>query len=563
MQKLRRRRRVGPSATTWLVPFLAATLALSLWLGYESLDAMRSHRFAAEQALRDYASMAAWEYSRLAQENLDDFLDIVLDEVPERVRSRGMPGPGVVRREMDDALRRLDCRCEELSESSIYFRLELKDGDAALQPDELDRATRERLRGRLIAATRGDRRSREVLLTAPAGVVLAEEPAVIAFSATRDSAGPHTAYGVIAPAHALSDLFAVWHRTGELLPPAIGGGMPNDSLLHVAVRAPAGATLFESAVAFPSSFPASDTIGERYASLVVEAWIRPDAAAHLIIGGLPRSKLPLTLALLVLTLGVGAAALFQIRRERQLARIRDDFISGVSHELRTPLAQIRLFAELEETGKLRTDVDRRRAIRVIHRESERLTHLVENILRFSRLRRAPSADVLLREEIGLSDTVAELLHGFAPLADAKEMRVRTAIEDGLAVVANRDALNQILVNLLDNAVKYGPRGQTITVQAERHERTARIAVLDEGPGIPPRDRRRVWEPYRRLERDVDARRSGTGIGLALVAELVGLQGGAAWVEDAPGGGARFVIELPAARSVPRAVADRRGQEVVA
>ena len=143
------------------------------------------------------------------------------------------------------------------------------------------------------------------------------------------------------------------------------------------------------------------------------------------------------------------------------------------------------------------------------------------------------------------------------------MQVRVAIEDGLAVVANRDALNQILVNLLDNAVKYGPRGQTITVQAGRHEGAARIEVLDEGPGIPPRDRHGIWEPYHRLARDVDARRSGTGIGLAVVSELVGLQGGAAWVEDAPAGGARFVVELPAARVAARAAPGPQPREVVA
>jgi signal transduction histidine kinase len=545
------------------VPFLAATLVLSLWLGYQSLDAMRSQRYAAEQALRDYASVAAWEYSRLAREDLGDFLDVVLDEVPSRVRRRSLPPPSIVRREMDDALRSLDCRCEALRESSAYFRLGLRDDDAAIQPALVDAAAVERLRAALREAAARGPRARMQLRTASAGDLLRAEPAVVGFAVTRDSVGPHTAYGFFAPARALRDLFERWHRTGELLPPAIGGGIPNDSLLHIAVRDPAGVTLFESAVSFPPSFPVQDTIGARYASLVVEVWTRPDAASHLIIGGLPRSKLPLTLTLLVLTLGVGAAALVQLRRERQLARIRDDFISGVSHELRTPLAQIRLFAELEETGKLRTVEERRRAIRVIHREAERLTHLVENILRFSRLRRAPSADVLLREEIPLADAVAELAHGFAPLAGVKGMQVRVAIEDGLAVVANRDALNQILVNLLDNAVKYGPRGQTITVQARRHEGAARIEVLDEGPGIPPRDRHGIWEPYRRLARDVDARRSGTGIGLAVVSELVGLQGGAVRVEDAPGGGARFVVELPAARVAARAPAGPPAREVVA
>ena len=180
---------------------------------------------------------------------------------------------------MDDALRSLDCRCEALRESSAYFRLGLRDGDAAIEPALVDAAAIERLRGKLREAAGGGGRAREQLLTAPAGALLGTDPAVVGFAVTRDSAGPHTAYGFFAPARALSDLFERWHRTGELLPPAIGGGMPNDSLLHIAVRDPTGATLFESAVSFPPSFPVQDTIGARYASLVVEVWTRPDAAS--------------------------------------------------------------------------------------------------------------------------------------------------------------------------------------------------------------------------------------------------------------------------------------------
>ena len=172
MRRLRRGGRTGAWGTTWLVPFLAATLLLSLWLGYQSLDAMRSQRYAAEQALRDYASVAAWEYSRLARENLGDFLDVVLDEVPSRVRRRSLPAPSIVRREMDDALRSLDCRCDALRESSAYFRRGLQDDDAAIQPALVDAAAVERLRATLREAVGGGGRAREQLLTAPAGLVV-------------------------------------------------------------------------------------------------------------------------------------------------------------------------------------------------------------------------------------------------------------------------------------------------------------------------------------------------------------------------------------------------------
>jgi signal transduction histidine kinase len=112
---------------------------------------------------------------------------------------------------------------------------------------------------------------------------------------------------------------------------------------------------------------------------------------------------------------------------------------------------------------------------------------------------------------------------------------------------DRDALRQILLNLLDNAVKYGPAGQTITVSSEVVGDRARISVEDQGPGIPHVDRLRVWEPYVRLNRDVESATGGSGIGLSVVRELVTLHGGRTRAEGGPSGGARVVIELPLAQ----------------
>jgi signal transduction histidine kinase len=255
------------------------------------------------------------------------------------------------------------------------------------------------------------------------------------------------------------------------------------------------------------------------------------------------------MALLVLTLGVGGAALFQIRRERELALLREDFVSGVSHELRTPLAQIRMFAELQDAGKLSSDDDRARASAVINREARRLTHLVENILQYSRLRRAPERG-LPEEAIRVGDVLDESVEAVAPLADSRRALLLVDGDRQAHALANRAALTQMLVNLLDNAIKYGPPGQTVGVSVEGRDDVVRFHIDDEGPGIPARDRQRVWEPYRRLERDVQSRLPGTGIGLAVVGRLARLHGGRAWVEDAPGGGARFVIELPRAPDPP-------------
>jgi signal transduction histidine kinase len=104
----------------------------------------------------------------------------------------------------------------------------------------------------------------------------------------------------------------------------------------------------------------------------------------------------------------------------------------------------------------------------------------------------------------------------------------------------------VLLNLLDNAAKYGPRGQTVRVGMCIRAFSARLSVADQGPGVPREERTRIWQPYRRLQRDVDAASGGSGIGLAVVRDLVEAHGGRVWVEDGDGGGARFVVELPGA-----------------
>jgi signal transduction histidine kinase len=129
------------------------------------------------------------------------------------------------------------------------------------------------------------------------------------------------------------------------------------------------------------------------------------------------------------------------------------------------------------------------------------------------------------------------------------MSVEGPVASGLPVMADRDALRQILLNLLDNAAKYGPVGQTITIgsgeaPAANGERV-RFWVEDQGPGIPAADRSRVWEPYVRLNRTAESITGGSGIGLAVVRELVILHDGSAWIEAAGvSGGARVVVELP-------------------
>jgi signal transduction histidine kinase len=269
--------------------------------------------------------------------------------------------------------------------------------------------------------------------------------------------------------------------------------------------------------------------------------VRPD----LVVGAPPqgpRSRLPLLLTVFGLTLALVCVAIVQLRRQQELVRLRDDFVSGVSHELRTPLAQIRLFSDLLDSGRLAAPEQRSRSVRIIAEEARRLSWLVENILHFSRAQRG--AGRVQPNPLLVAPLLREIVDAFAPLAREKSVTFSVEADEGVLARADPDALRQVMLNLLDNAVKYGPPGQTVRVRAELRGLALRIAVDDRGPGVPWEERRAVWEPYRRLARDAEGATGGSGIGLAVVKDLVELHGGRVGVGEVPGGGARFWIELP-------------------
>jgi signal transduction histidine kinase len=232
----------------------------------------------------------------------------------------------------------------------------------------------------------------------------------------------------------------------------------------------------------------------------------------------------------------------QLRREHELARLRADFTSSVSHELRTPLAQILLFGETLELGRVRSDADRRLAIETIVHEARRLMRMVDNVLHFARTSEGRVRLEPMPTELG--PLVESIAATFAPLAEERGSHVVTEIRESITVNVDSGAVRQIVLNLLDNALKFGPREQTVRLVLDRVDNRARIAVEDAGPGIPVVDRTRIWSPYVRLRRERSAAHEGSGIGLAVVKELAALHRGTAFVEDAPNGGARFVVEIP-------------------
>ncbi len=371
------------------------------------------------------------------------------------------------------------------------------------------------------------------------------EARLLAFVLARDSVGtPLAAYGYESePRTWLRPLLGRALREEPLLPPSLLRGLRNEQVLAVRLRDAAGHELYRSSPRFDGRYAATDTLAGRFGDLRVEAAVFPHLADRLLVGGLPRSRLPVLLALFALTVGLAIVALRQVKKQQQLARLRSDFVASVSHELRTPLAQIRWFAELLRMGKLRSAEERDRSLRIIDQEARRLTFLVENVLNFSRAGR--EAGRVTPEPLAITEEVREVVDNFLPLAQARRMRVATALEPGAVAMVDRASLRQILLNLLDNAVKYGPVGQTIQVGLARVGGRVRLSVEDQGSGIPEAQRERVWEPFYRAPHDVGTAVTGSGIGLSVVHDLMRLQQGRRWVETGAAGGARFVLEFPA------------------
>jgi signal transduction histidine kinase len=272
----------------------------------------------------------------------------------------------------------------------------------------------------------------------------------------------------------------------------------------------------------------------------VRVAINDTAADRLIIGGVPRSRLPALLALLAVSTSLLTIGAWQMHREQRLARMRVDFVRHASHELRTPLAQIRLFTDTLQLGRVRSWSEVVRSLAFVDQQTRRLARLVENLMAFAQRGNQRRAAL---EPIELGAFLEETVRAFQPIARANGQALRAEPTDRRMVAADRDWLTQIVLNLLDNATKYGPKGQTITLRVESDARRARIMVEDEGPGVPSSARKRIFAPFVRLSREQEQRTGGTGIGLAVAADLAAAMHAGIWADECADG-ARFVVVLP-------------------
>jgi signal transduction histidine kinase len=521
-------------------------LALSLGIAgtavFQAQSAMRSHRATAEGLLRDYAAFAAWSYRQHAEDRLGAAFTRAFAPVREAYQERGVLISAGELMRYGQGGDTLSCSCSPLYSAPYYFRLPLADGEAEFVGQAPDSATR----AEIVAALRGRVGSEmpaqgwsEGMLALRAG----DATRYIAFAVWNcKQGGGLFAYGFEVDPRIYRPLFQQILEERPLLPQALLGGRTSAEVVSVEVRSPDPRPLYASGGADNWRLASSDTLGRRHGGLTVRATVRPEVAGSLVIGGLPRSRVPWLLGLLGLSVGLAAIAVYQLRREGELARLRSDFVASVSHELRTPLAQVRLFLETLRLGRYSTDEQREWILENLDRETNRLTGLVDNVLHFSRAERGNTGGD--RESVELADYLAQLVDAFAPLAQSRRTVLETDLEPGLVAPLHRESFRQVVLNLLDNAVKYGPMRQTVRIGARSMGDRVRITVEDEGPGVEPGERERIWEPFRRGERAIGSVAVGSGIGLSVVREIVQWHGGRAWVEPGAGGGARFVLDLP-------------------
>jgi PAS domain S-box-containing protein len=235
-----------------------------------------------------------------------------------------------------------------------------------------------------------------------------------------------------------------------------------------------------------------------------------------------------------------------VTAERGLEEAKSDFIATVSHELRTPMAGVYGAAQTLLREDIQLTPEQRRAFtEMIGKQSERLTQITGEVLLASRLDRDELPLARVRIDVPeLASEAVEAMSAQVPEGIVLELD-RRADHDAAYALGDRDRLQQVLVNLLDNAVKYSPDGGTVTVSIERRTDAVRIVVADEGLGIPVGEQERIFEKFYRLDPQLRVG-GGTGLGLYISRELVQRMGGRITVRSEPGVGSTFVVELPVA-----------------
>jgi signal transduction histidine kinase len=293
-------------------------------------------------------------------------------------------------------------------------------------------------------------------------------------------------------------------------------------------------------VALVSANGAGDWLGDRFPGVKVRMPpVESSAAGRALRRGFYAAALAIVLSV---TLFGGYLLWRDVNREMRIATLRSQFVSSVSHELKTPLTAIRMFAETLQLDRVDA-ATRKEYLDTIVNESERLTRLLNNVLDFSKIEEGRKA--YRRESASLADVVRTAARAMAYPLEQHGFVLRVEIDNSIPPLSiDADALEQAILNLLTNAMKYSGSGRVVDLRLAREGRQAVISVRDEGIGIPEADQARIFEKFYRISTPENQRIPGTGLGLTLVDHIVKAHEGSTHVESSPGRGSTFSIHLP-------------------
>ncbi len=232
-----------------------------------------------------------------------------------------------------------------------------------------------------------------------------------------------------------------------------------------------------------------------------------------------------------------------LTRLRQLENTRREFVANVSHELRTPLSLIKGYVETLIDGAKDDPAVALRFLQTIDKHADRLTFLIEDLLTISRLE---SGQIVMNlQPFELAPLVDHVLEDLTARAAEKNITLRNTIAPATKVQADGDRLEQVLFNLIDNAIKYGKQDGAVEVSARvQDDKFIEVSVRDDGPGIPADAKDRVFERFYRIDRARSRDAGGTGLGLSIVKHIIQSHGGEVWIESEVGQGSTFFFTLP-------------------
>lgn len=375
----------------------------------------------------------------------------------------------------------------------------------------------------LVALFRQDYRKLEPLVGLPSGYQGL-------WTMNPDPNGDFMPIGFVFPSGAF-----VANQVAPMLQAASGGSLslgvfhgPNDSLLTATVQfVPSPEDPRNALWLFPDTWLVLDLQDDQYSRLVQ--------------GRIRRSAALLVLAFAIL--GIGMLLIFRsVDRQSRLAQLKTDFVANVSHELRTPLALIRMFAESLEMNRVPTDEKKKEYYRIIGTESERLGYLINNILDFSKMEAGKKQ--YHKELVSINEVVESVMETYQYTLEARSFEWVVQLDPtNPQVLADRAALAEILINLLENAIKYSADTRHISIVSSSTASAATFSVADKGVGIAPEHQERVFDLFYRVESSLTHTSRGTGLGLAIVKRIADDHQATIRLESELGKGSTFTVEF--------------------